>query len=289
MIIKIFSPTYAEEPYFIQRSEVMNISSLNHKTLDLHNATSLHNVRKSESLEKVEEQMKGKVIEQPSPFVASNTPINREEIKVSIQGELAHFQFVQDIEELSADEKRHIDRLIQQSVSKPTGGTGSYFVMDRAQSTAQLQIIAEKLIPEKYQEQMNEAIKSFQEDRYNYDVKLYEAFQSHMDDLTAQHPSIGKKTILQDGMQRLQEQESFMNNLYSGLDFSTQSSFVHSFETALMKFKEEQLQQKNSPESVLNQYQEDLRGKWNDFAIMLNDPNVYQLSTAGNSVFDVKL
>ena len=34
--------------------------------------------------------------------------------------------------------------------------------MDRAQTSAQLQIIADKLIPEKYKEQISEAIKNYQ-------------------------------------------------------------------------------------------------------------------------------
>lgn len=269
----------------------MNISSLNNRFLEQQNALALHqqSAHKTDQLQKAEEQIKEMLKKKPTEKVGSKTSINPEAIKVSVQGEMAHFEFMKDMEGLSSDEKRHISRLIQQSVKKPNGGTGDYFIMDRAQTTAQLQLIADKLIPEKYKEQMNEAIKNYQEEGYNFQVKIYEAAQTSMDELSAKYPSVGKKTILTDGMKRLQEQETFAYGLYSGLDFSSQSTFVQSFETILTQFKENQLQLKNSPEDVLSQYQDELRVKWNDYASLLNASEVYKLSTAGNSIFDVRL
>ena len=266
----------------------MNISSLNNRYLNLQNATSLHHQssNKSNQSQKIEEQLKEILKEQPAQKVGGNTSINPEDIKVSVQGEMAHFEFVKDIEGLSSDEKRSISRLIQQSVKNPSGGTGDYFIMNRAQTTAQLQLIADKLIPEKYKEQMNEAIKNYQQEGYDHQVRIYEAAQANMDKLSA---SLGKKTILTEGTKKLQEQEAFASSLYGGLDLSNQSTFVQSFETILTNFKENQLQLKNSPEQVLNQFQDELRAKWNDFATMLNDSNVYKLPTAENSVIDVRL
>jgi len=269
----------------------MNISSLNNKLLNLQNAASLHNqsAHKNNQSKKIEEQMKEILKEQSIQKVGSNTSINPDDIKVSIQGEMAHFDFIKDIEELSSDEKKNISRLIQQSVKKPSGGTSDYFIMDRAQTTAQLQLIADKLIPEKYKEQMNEAIKNYQIEGYDLQVQIYKAAQASMDELSTKYPSLGKKTILTDGTQKLQEQEAFAYSLYGRLDLSNQSTFVQSFETILTNFKENQLQLKNSPEDVLNHYQDELRSKWNDFATMLNDSKVYKLPTTDYSVIDVRL
>lgn len=118
----------------------MNISNLNHTLLNRQNATSLHNqtVHKSDTVKNVEEQMKNKLKEQPTQKVGNGISINPKDLKVSIQGEMAHFDFVKDIEGLSAEEKQHISQLIGHSVKKPTGGTSDYFVMDRAQTTVQL-------------------------------------------------------------------------------------------------------------------------------------------------------
>ena len=255
------------------------------------NATPLHNqaTHKPDTVQKVEEQMKDILKEQPTQKVGSNTSINRDDIKVSIQGEMAHFDFVKDIEGLSSDEKKQISQLIQQSVKKPKGGTSDYFIMDRAQTTAQLQLIADKLIPEKYKEQMNEAIKNYQQEGQDLQVRIYEAAQVSMDKLSAKYPSLNKSTILTNGSKTLQEQEAFASILYGGLDLSNQSTFVQSFETILTNFKENQLQLKNSPEEVLSRYQDELRSKWNDFATMLNDSTVCKLPTMDNSIIDVLL
>lgn len=269
----------------------MNISNLNHSILNRQNATSLQHqtVHKSDTVKNVEEQMKDKLKEQPTQKVGNGVSINPEDLKVSIQGEMAHFDFVKDIEGLSAEEKQHISQLIEHSVKKPTGGTSDYFVMDRAQTTAQLQFIADKLIPEKYKDQMQEAIKNYQKEGIDLQVRMYEAAQAKMDQLSASSPSLDKSSILTEGMNTLQEQEAWASTLYSGLDGSNQSTFVQSFEAILANFKENQLQLKNSPEEVLNRYQDELRSKWNDFATLFNDAAVYKLPTHHNSVIDVCL
>lgn len=269
----------------------MNISNLNHTLLNRQNATSLHNqtVHKSDTVKNVEEQMKNKLKEQPTQKVGNGISINPKDLKVSIQGEMAHFDFVKDIEGLSAEEKQHISQLIGHSVKKPTGGTSDYFVMDRAQTTVQLQLIADKLIPEKYKDQMHEAIKNYQKEGMDFQVRIYEAAQGKMDQLSASYPSLGKSSILIEGMKTLQEQEAWVSTLYSGLDGSNQSTFVQSFEAILGNFKENQLQLKNSPEEVLNRYQDELRSKWNDFATLFNDSTIYKLPTHHNSVIDVRL
>ena len=259
--------------------------------MDRQNAISLHNqtVHKSDTVKKVEEQMKDRLKEQPTQKVGNGTSINPEDLKVSIQGEMAHFDFVKDMEGLSAEEKQQISQLIQHSVKKPTGGTSDYFVMDRAQTTAQLQFIADKLIPGKYKDQMHEAIKNYQKEGMDLQVRMYEVAQAKVDQLSASYPSLGKSSILTEGMKTLQEQEAWASTLYSGLDDSNQSTFVQSFEAILGNFKENQLQLKNSPEEVLNRYQDELRSKWNDFATLFNDSTIYKLPTNHNSVIDVRL
>lgn len=278
IVLQVTGENYS---YEMGENEV-NISKLNHQTLSLQNAIALQTKPKSDSLQKVAEQMKDYVKAQPTPTFDKSESAGKLTI---IEG--THFQFVHEMEGLSTDEKRRISQLIGQSVKQPAGGTGSYFMMDRAQSTAQLQLIADKLIPEKYKEQMNEAIQSYQAEGYNFQLKIYEAAQANMDNLAKQYPSIGKQNILADGMQRLQEQEKRMTGYYAELDFFSQSSFVQSFETVLSKFKDGELQQKSSPETVLNQYQDELRAKWNDFASLFNDSAIFKLSTAEHAVFDV--
>ena len=256
--------------------------------LNWENAISLKNSSssKNEQLKQIEEQAKEIIKNNPAATIKGGTSVNPSEIKVTITGEMAHFDFIKDIEGLSSDEKRNINRLTRQSIKKPNGGTGDYFIMDRAQSNRQLQLIAEKLIPEKYKEQMNEAIKNYQEEGYNFQVQIYEAAQASMDELGAKFSSLGKKSILTGGIKALQQQEKMMNDLYSGLDLSSQSNFVQSFEGILKQFKENQLQLKNSPEDVLNRNLEELRSKWNDFASLLNDSTVYKLPTAEKPLID---
>ena len=269
----------------------MQISVLNHKVLDTRNAISLHNQspKQSDELKKIEEQFKEIQKNKLPVKLGGNASIDPSEIKVTVTGEMAHFNFINDIEELSEDEKKNISRLIQQSVKKPNGGTGDYFIMDRAQTSTQLQYIADKLIPEKYKDEMNEAIKNYQEEGYNLQVKIYEVAQAKMDELVAKFPSLGEKSIMANGIKTLEEQEKAIYNLYSELDLSSQTNFVQSFENVLTKFKENQQQLKNSPTDVLHKFQDELRTKWNDFASVLNDATVYKLPTADKSLFDFRL
>lgn len=267
----------------------MNI--LNNKKLNLEHSMSLknHSLIKNKELKQIEEQAKVSIKNNSTITNRGNASINPSEIKVNVTGEMAHFNFIKDMDELSLDEKRKIDMLIKKSIEKPKGGTGDYFVMDRAQTNAQLQLIADKLIPEKYKDQMNKAIKSYQEDGLNFQVKIYEAAQERMDKLSSKYPTLGKKTIATTGIKTLQEQEKKMVGSYNQLDLSSQSNFVQSFETILTNFKENQLQLKNSPEDVLNQFQDELRAKWNDFATLFNDSKIYKHPTVNNSVIDVRL
>lgn len=123
-----------------------------------------HSLIKNKELKQIEEQAKVSIKNNSTITNRGNASINPSEIKVNVTGEMAHFNFIKGMDELSLDEKRKIDMLIKKSIEKPKGGTGDYFVMDRAQTNAQLQLIADKLIPEKYKDQMNKAIKSYQED-----------------------------------------------------------------------------------------------------------------------------
>lgn len=269
----------------------MQINVLNNKVLDTKNAISLNNQspKQSDELKKVEEQFKEIQKNKLPVKLGGNASIDPSEIKVTVTGEMVHFNFINDIEELSENEKKNISQLIQQSVKKPNGGTGDYFITDRAQTSIQFQYIAEKLIPEKYKDEMNEAIKNYQEEGYNLQVKIYEAAQAKMDELVAKFPSLGEKSIMANGIKTLEEQEKAIYDLYSELDLSNQANFVQSFENVLTKFEENQQQLKNSPTDVLYQFQDELRTKWNDFASMLNDPTVYKLPTAEKSLFDIRL
>lgn len=266
----------------------MNI--LNTRKLNLEHSISFKNplLIKNKELKQIEEKAKDSIKNDSTTMNRGNASINPSEIKVNVTGEMAHFDFIKDMDELSIDEKRKIGILIQKSVEKPKGGTSDYLVMDRAQTSEQLQLIADKLIPEKYKEQMDKAIKSYQEDGFNFQAKIYKAAQAHMDELSSKYPTLGKKTIATNGIKTLQEQENMMAGFYNQLDLSNQSNFVQSFETILTNFKENLLQLKYSPEDILN-LQDELRAKWNDFATMFNDSKVYKLPTIRNSVIDVRI
>ncbi|MFF5995078.1 hypothetical protein AAGS61_10005 [Lysinibacillus sp. KU-BSD001] len=269
----------------------MNIASLNTKSLNMQNAVSLKNnsLSKNEQLKQIEEQAREIIQNNPAVKFEGNTSVNPSEIKVTVTGEMAHFDFIKDIEELSSDEKRNIHRLIQQSIKKPNGGTGDYFIMDRAQAGVQLQLIAEKLIPDKYKDQMEQVIKNYQEEGYNFDVKIYEAAQANYNKLLTKFPSLGEKSIMANGIKSLEEQEQTFRSFYSELNLSSQATFVQSFENALTKFKENQKNLENSLDDVLHQFQDELRTKWNDFASILNDSKVYKLPTAETSFIDISL
>ena len=261
---------------------------LNHRTLDYQHAVSLQTKRANVS-ETLEAQMKDKVNNHQNAKIGDGTTINPNEIKVSVSGPMAHFDFVKDMEGLNEKEKQHISRVIAQSVQQPTGGTNDYHVMSRAQSVAQLQLIAEKLIPAQYQSHMQQAIQKFEQEDMAYQVKLYEAAQSSMDKLSDAYPSVGKSTILQDGIEKLNALNSWTTAMYNGLDTSSTAAFVQSYEQILAQFKDQQLQISNNPESVLNQFQDELRTKWNDFASLLNDPSIHTVSTSKQSTYDIRL
>lgn len=59
-----------------------------------------------------------------------------------------------------------------------------------------------------------------------------------MDELGTKFLSLGKKSIMMNGIKALKEQEKMIDGLYSELDLSSQSNFVQSFENILTKFKE---------------------------------------------------
>lgn len=91
------------------------------------------------------------------------------ELTVLSTGESAHFDFVKDMKEWSPEERQRISQLIYKSLEKPSSsGTGSSSAMHCAQTIAQLQLIADKLNPEQYKNQMNEAIKGYQKEGYDF-------------------------------------------------------------------------------------------------------------------------
>lgn len=237
----------------------------------------------------VEEQLKHKLNDQPNEKVGNGIAIDPSMLRVTRDDATAYFAFVNDMEQVSTEEKQRIHTLIAHSVKKPAGGTTDYFVMDYAQTKAQLQLIANELIPAQYKGKMEEAINQYENDSLGFQVRMYEVAQQKMDALRAAYPTLEKSDILANGVNKLQQLQQWTTTLYSTLDHSTHATFVQSFEAALNEFKENQLQTNNSPEEAVHRYQQELRSKWNDFATVFPKATLYKLPTASNPIMNIQV
>lgn len=260
----------------------MNISKLNHYSLQHESTIQLQHRQKSSDIQKIEQQMKDK-LPKTTPHVSSTDAVPKLEAKVG--GHAKHFQFIQDIEELSADDKKKIDQLVMSSLRMRSDGTDDFMQMNTAQSIAQLKLIADKLIPSSHQEEMHQAIQAYERDAIDEHVNMYRAAQKAMDPLSAQ---LGKSDILERGTKKVHEQHTWMTAAYSNLDFTNQSTFVQSFEAALQTLTDKRTQTDVWQPHVLKADEEGLRAQWNRFATVLNDPAIFKLPSAEQSIFDIQ-
>lgn len=261
----------------------MNISKLNHYSLQHESTIQLQHRQKSSDIQKIEQQMKDK-LPKTTPHVSSTDAVPKLEAKIG--GHAKHFQFIQDIEELSADDKKKIDQLVMSSLRMRSDGTDDFMQMNTAQSIAQLKLIADKLIPSSHQEEMHQAIQAYERDAIDEHVNMYRAAQKAMDPLSAQ---LGKSDILERGTKKVHEQHTWMTAAYSNLDFTNQSTFVQSFEATLQTLTEHRIANDTWKTSVLRADEEALRVKWNDFATLFNDAAVFKLPTTAQSAIDMKI
>ncbi|KOY80752.1 hypothetical protein I6G82_10115 [Lysinibacillus macroides] len=261
----------------------MNITKLMGVNWD--NAVSLNNYssNKSEESIKIEEQIRAHIKNIPIDTFErdpSATPVKLTAIEVPPEGR-ERFKFIAGINERSIEERKNIMNLIEQSVKNPSAWSGDYSKMFRAQTGMQLQVIAEKLIPKKYQEQMGRAIKEYQEEGYKRGFIIHEALQAEYKKIlteTGRSSSIIKSDF--------QEKEHAIRGFYRELDFSNPSNFIQSFEKVLENYKDSQKSDKDY-DKVIRGYQEDLRTKWNEFASILEEMQSFKLPTTKNSLYNI--
>lgn len=265
----------------------MNISKANRFNLD--NAISLINrsSNKTEELKKIEEQAKEKIKNNPVTKFEGNTSVNPPKLTITSAEGITHFDFIQDIEEFSADKKKQIRSLINESIKRPNSWAGDYYKMDGVQTSLQLQLISEKLIPEKYKEQMNQAIKAYKEEGTNYELLISKALDTAKEKLYAKFPLTREESkSSKDITTVFNERQQTINSFYNELDFSTPTKFVESFENVLAKYKDHQKNLYNSSDALLQGFQEDLRNKWNNFASKFEEMQSFKLPTNQNSLYD---
>lgn len=267
----------------------MNIS----KTIGVNweNAISLKNTlsNEREELKKIEEQAREQIKNNPVDKFEkepSATPVKLTATVVQLHNR-EKFDFIVGIDELSIDEKRTIMNLIEEATKKASGGNGDYFQMERAQTGIQLQLIAEKLIPEKYQEQMQQAIKDYQEEEFNNAKSSYEQMIVKFE---KDESPLGAKMLarFKESLPKFIEQEQKMSGLYHELNLSNPSKFVESFENVLTHLKNEQMKSFASNNSIQAD-QEALRTKWNNFVSKFPEIQSFQLPTTQNAAYNFSI
>ncbi|GLC88785.1 hypothetical protein [Lysinibacillus piscis] len=255
----------------------MNIIKTN--GFNVENAVSLrnHSLNKGEELKKIEEQAKEIIKNNPAVKFENDTSVSSPKLTVVDSGDIAPFEFINDIEELSSDEKDRIMKLIQESIKKPGAWAGDYYKMTRAQTGMQLQLITERLIPDKYKEQMGQAIQQYQEESYNYELKIQEALYRNVQ----KSPILRSKSKSFDEIKSfVNEQEKTIKGFYNELDLSNPAKFTESFEKMLANFKNHQQNLYNDSDKLLQGFQEELRTKWNDFISNFQEMQSFKLPTA---------
>lgn len=275
----------------------MNISAVNqfniHK-LNLQNAQQATKVNlpdKNIDIEKLKESMK-------KAELSSIEGAKNKELKLTVvdDGTNKHFRFIKDLDRLSAEEKALIQKAIDTSIAKPAGGSGDLYKMHRAQASAQLNLIAQTLLPEQYRDQMTQAIQAYNQEEVDREISMFSQAVANLNKsyghdarfdglLQNLNNSVAE---MQKGTHFQNEQERQFSSLYANLNTESQSQFMQSFENIMQVFKQNQ-QSQNVAESVISEYQDSLRNKWNDFASIVEELNYFKLPTIAKSVIDMTL
>ncbi|TFD94358.1 hypothetical protein [Jeotgalibacillus sp. R-1-5s-1] len=263
----------------------MNINKTGFST---DHAISLTNTFSSqrEDVKKIEEKAREQIKNNPVDQFAradSGAPVNLTATVVELYNR-EKFNFIIGINEISIDDKRTIMNLIEKTTQKASAGNGDYFQMERAQTGMQLQLIAEKLIPEKYQEQMQQAIKDYQEEEFNHAKRSYEQMITKFEN---DKSDLGKRMFARftAALPIFISQEEKVKGFYQDIDLSNPSKLAESFEKALADMGDEQ-KKSMAHVGVIQADQEALRTKWNEFTSIFPRLQSFQLPTAQKAVYD---
>lgn len=242
---------------------IMNVTFNSYK-LDLKNAQHISNSRRSRHADSVSEkvQLKDSDFEKAQASMKKMPMPQGESGKIINVGLDRHFRFIQDIEELTDEEKTKIEQAILSTIQQPNGGSGDLFRMNRAQAKAQLNFIAEYILPEQYRSQMQQAIESYGQEGFEKEMKMYkDAVES-----VYQHTKNDSKlreygeqlyanlSSLQADTHMYSQQESKIDGYYENLASTTASDFVKTFEKIMEQFKKDQKSLYGTKDSVLNEY-----------------------------------
>jgi|GEM_PF-2780866 len=208
-----------------------------------------------------------------------------------------YFSFIDDIPDFDERDKSIMYSTIQQSVNFNVNGIAEGKVFAIAQTSLELSIFSDKLIPEAYQEKMNQAIKSMETDRldayYKQHKSILEQFYKTMSSLSPplkdSVDSLAKEikqieAATHDIQKAANQYVSWFNDI-KGTD-----QFVQDYEQTLQKFEQMELKGSNDSQmmKIVNDIKEQMRNKWNKFAGKLQFGNQYQLSTRYVSAIDIK-
>lgn len=214
-----------------------------------------------------------------------------------------YFLFIEEIEELSDEEKESIFRAIESSLTKTTRASDEHdFAITLAQTKFELEFLADHIIPERFQAQMNKAVESFitykVEIREKTTASAYEKLRELTEKynfLTYSKEGITKELQnVKDGKHIFQTISPKYIALFEQLRVGDPKDFLQNYENILAIYAQDQ---KESRASFWNKEQakgvegmkESLREKWNHFLDQLSGFEQWRLPTQAKAFVDVKI
>lgn len=214
-----------------------------------------------------------------------------------------YFSFIDDIEEFNRFDKSELMEVIKDISRKPYHSSGGHETdaLFLAQTKFELEQIAKKMVPEKYQEQMQQALQSYMEDMHKNHLEskksAYESFYKlalTKPFLTSLKTGVEKNLQqLENGTHRMYVANKLYSDLFEQLKKVEQSDFIHEYEKILDTFLVEQKKfygefWNKSHEAETKQIQEKMRLKWN-FAMHFSQLANQRLSTTTSPLIDTKV
>lgn len=209
-----------------------------------------------------------------------------------------YFDFIHDMEGVTDSEKKQIKRAIQLGLKQPSGRSGSKWTMLRAQTVAQLTVVAEKLISDAYRDKMYAGIQQYEHDDYEYQRKVkldlaeaaYEIRMKFGPGRFDKDSAYSHLEKLQNETHHFYTQNQQFSQLYKNLVRVPAPNFLEAFENILAAYESDQRANfKSVNVQRLQQFQENLRNDWNSFASAFDQAHSYKVPTKEHSVLDIKL
>lgn len=268
----------------------MNISLFNHRPSLLNPNAPIIKVKREEAqtldytiqnIEEVERNMRETSAKHKMEFEKAST--DQKITKLGPKQVHDYFSFIYEIEDFDHSKQSRLMSIIVDITSTPqvtkVGFDPEMLLI--AETNFELNELCEKLIPEKYQTQMKDAIQSYISDRIEQEIQGAKATYQSLYRIAADVPepsrsswrSIAQNNLqqLQDGTHRIYAAEKLYMDLFEKLKTADSENFTTEFEKILTTFKEEQKKQKNgvywtqSDEILTKEFQESMRKKWSNF------------------------